>query len=135
MVPARIVVLGALPRTPNGKVDRHALPQTAGDQTTPVDRTESATTAPHTPTELALAQIWAEILHLDRVSTGDEIFSLGADSLHIFRIVARANKQGLRLTAKVLMRHRTIAAIARYIDQAPAAVGSNGAPRPMQRDT
>jgi amino acid adenylation domain-containing protein len=73
--------------------------------------------APRTPTELLLAQIWAETLRLEHVSRSDQLFALGADSLQIFRIVARAKKRGLHLTAKALHLHPTIAALASYLDE------------------
>ena len=67
MIPATVVFLNALPLTPNGKVDRQALPRP--DYTRPELDTPFA--APRTPVEEALAEIWAEILGLDRIGIHD----------------------------------------------------------------
>ena len=67
--------------------------------------------APRTPEEAQLAQIWAQVLRLDRVGATDSLFELGADSLHVFQITARANQAGLKVTPKLVLQHRTISAI------------------------
>jgi amino acid adenylation domain-containing protein len=111
MIPALWLRLDALPISANGKIDRTALP--APDAAAPpVDPVRE----PQTPTEHVLAKIWAETLQLEHVGTENDIFALGADSIHIFRITARANKLGLRFAAKAIIRHRTIAALARHLD-------------------
>jgi amino acid adenylation domain-containing protein len=116
MIPAFWVRLDGLPVTANGKLDRSALPAPAV-----ASAVEAEIQLPQTPTEVLLAGIWAETLQLERVSTNDDIFALGADSIHIFRITARANKNGLRMAAKLLIRHRTIAALARFLDETTTA--------------
>src|SRR5262249_44337425 len=98
MIPSAFVPLAAMPLTANGKVDRRALP--APDWSNPQRQKEFI--APRSPQEQALAGIWADVLHLDRVSVNDNIFELGADSLHIFQITARAAKPALQLTSPVL---------------------------------
>ncbi|MCA0401793.1 MAG: amino acid adenylation domain-containing protein, partial [Proteobacteria bacterium] len=75
MVPAHFICLAQFPVNANGKVDRKALP--APDQT----RGEEGYLPPRTDTEAVLAEIWAEILGLDRVSMGDNFFALGGHSL------------------------------------------------------
>ncbi len=70
MVPAAIVLMGSLPRTLNGKVNRRALP--APSQTRP---THEALTAPRTPTEKQLAAIWSQALGLDRIGIHDNFIS------------------------------------------------------------
>jgi amino acid adenylation domain-containing protein len=107
MIPTAWVKLDALPLTPNGKLDRARLPAPDDSATT-----ERAYVAPKTPTEEALARIWAEVLHRDRISTADDLLHLGADSIQVFQIAARANRDGINLTAKQLMQSRTIAAVA-----------------------
>jgi hypothetical protein len=105
MRPAAITVLSALPRTANGKIDRKALlaPGFLGK------KQDRKFTPAVTPQQKKLAAIWAEILKLDRVSITDSIFELGADSLSIFRISARAGREGLPLQAAQIFQHRTIA--------------------------
>ena len=107
MIPAIWVRLDSLPVTPNGKLDRAALP--APDVSAPQ---EQVFAAPETPLEASLASIWAEVLKVDRVSRDSDLFSLGADSIHLFQIAARANRQGIHLSARQLLDHRTVAALA-----------------------
>jgi aryl carrier-like protein len=107
MIPSVWVRLDSLPVTPNGKLDRAALP--APDVSAPK---EQAFAAPETPLEASLASIWAEVLKVDRVSRDSDLFSLGADSIHLFQIAARANRQGIHLSARQLLDHRTVAALA-----------------------
>jgi amino acid adenylation domain-containing protein len=119
MIPAVITVLPALPRTSNGKIDRKSLPaptfaaRTKGRVFTPAE----------TPQQAKLAEIWAEVLKLERVSITDSIFELGADSLLIFRISARANREGLPIQPAQIFQHRTIANLS-------SALGEAGTPGP-----
>ncbi|WP_244214939.1 phosphopantetheine-binding protein [Amycolatopsis thermalba] len=82
MVPARVVVLDALPLTANGKVDRRAVAahwQASAD----------SYVAPETPVEQVLAKVWAEVLQVDRVGRDDPFFALGGDSVLATMIVGR----------------------------------------------
>jgi amino acid adenylation domain-containing protein len=110
MVPQIIVVLPELPRLPNTKVDRKTLLRLAAEQTNtaPARRTY---TPPSNDEELRMAAIWSEILQLEQVSITDSIFELGADSLTVFRIAARAQREGLPIKPVHIFEHRTIAAI------------------------
>ncbi|MEO0852456.1 MAG: amino acid adenylation domain-containing protein, partial [Cyanobacteria bacterium J06648_11] len=85
MVPSTFVIQDAFPLTPNGKVDRRALPPPSGD------RPELATTytAPCTPTEELLASLWAEVLDVERVGVRDNFFDLGGHSLLAIRLSSR----------------------------------------------
>ncbi len=85
MVPAFFVQLETLPRTPNGKTDRNALPTPEGDR--PV--LEETYEAPRTPTEQTLADVWAEVLQIERVGIMDNFFDLGGHSLQATRVIAR----------------------------------------------
>lgn len=120
MIPTVWVRLDSLPVTPNGKLDRAGLP--APDMTAPQ---EQPFEAPQTPLEESLASIWAEVLKLDRVSRDSDLFSLGADSIRLFQIAARANRQGIHLSVRQLLDHRTVAALAASLetqgDTAPTA--------------
>ena len=106
MIPGALVVLEALPRTANGKIDRRALP--AADEAGDRQRTF---TAPTNALEAKLAGVWAEVLELPAVSVTDSIFELGAESLAIFRIAARAQREGLAVTAAQIFQHRTVSGI------------------------
>jgi amino acid adenylation domain-containing protein/non-ribosomal peptide synthase protein (TIGR01720 family) len=108
MVPSAFVTLKALPLTPNGKVDRQALP--APDSVRP--ELEGRFVAPRTPVEETIAQIWAQVLGLERISIYDNFFELGGDSILSIQIVARANQAGLQLTPKQLFESPTVAGLA-----------------------
>jgi non-ribosomal peptide synthase protein (TIGR01720 family) len=118
MVPAVLMLLDELPLNPSGKVDRQALP--APDGVRP--ELAAAYVAPRTPTEVALAQIWAEVLGVDQVGIDDNFFELGGDSILSIQIIARANRSGLRLTPPQLFQHQTVAELAAVAGQAAAVV-------------
>ncbi|MEO6990216.1 MAG: amino acid adenylation domain-containing protein [Candidatus Baltobacteraceae bacterium] len=111
MIPSVWTKLERMPLSVAGKVDRSLLP--APEPTADSDRFRAAVT----PTELLLARVWADVLHLERVGLDDDFFALGGDSIQLFQITARANRAGLRLAAKELLRHPTIAALALRLDE------------------
>lgn len=141
MVPTLWMTLDALPQTANGKLDRKALPVPAVDRVVmPVRpphaalkvvpqapmpdepaQTESVTTEPAamTSTQATLAAIWGEVLGLQQVEIDQPFFSLGADSLQLFRIVARMNERGLDVDARQLMKNVTIAELSASLDGTP----------------
>ncbi len=108
LVPAEIVLVDSLPRLPNGKIDRRAL-QSLGRQQ-PASIEEAAT--PLSPVQEQLAQIWSEVLKRGSVSSNDNFFDLGGDSILVMQIVSRAARAGLRLTPKLIFKHQTIAELA-----------------------
>ena len=120
MVPAAFVVLEALPLTPNGKLDRRALPAP--------DRQPAAQgyLAPRTAAEEALADIWAEVLGLERVGVQDNFFELGGDSILAIQVVARASRSGLRLSPRLLFQHQTVAELAQAASLAAPGAGRAG---------
>ena len=105
MIPAFFEVLDALPRTPNGKINRKALPAPRTQVAIP----NRPYVAPRNATEEKLTQIWAEVLGRDKVGIEDNIFEIGGDSLLIFRIAARATEAGLPVSIRQFFLHRTIA--------------------------
>ncbi len=107
MVPSAIVMLEALPRTPNGKLDRKSLPAPVVG---PSANNEEFV-APRNAKEEALAKIWMEVLGLARVSVFDNFFELGGDSLLSFRVANRASLAGLPLTPRMFFQHNTIAGL------------------------
>lgn len=122
MVPSAFVVLGSLSLTPNGKVDRKALP--APDRTHP--ELEETYVAPVSPTEQIIAGIWCDVLGLDRVGIRDNFFELGGDSILSIQIIARARAVGLQLTAQQIFQHQTIADLATVAGTLISTVAEQG---------
>jgi acyl carrier protein len=114
MVPSAFVFLQEIPLSPNGKVDRRALPEP--DRS----RRELANVyrSPATSTEETLAAIWREVLKLDRVGIDDDFFDLGGHSLLATQIVSRMCKAfSLEVPLRHFFESPTIAALAAIIDQ------------------
>ena len=120
MVPVAFVALPELPRTPNGKLDRRALP--APD---PEASGTGRFVAPRDDAEKTLAKIFGDVLRLDKVSAEDSVFDLGADSLLVFQITTRAHQAGLQVSPRQVFQLRTVAALAKAAGAAtrPAAHG------------
>jgi acyl carrier protein len=114
MVPAAFVLLDALPVTPNGKLDRAALPEPDWN----AGHAESFA-APRTPTEEALTSIWSELLGIAPIGIHDDFFALGGHSLLAARLIARVREAfGIALPVRALFEAPTIAAVAERIAQA-----------------
>jgi len=111
MVPAQIMCLERLPRTENGKIDRKALLRLQSPQI------DQAVVAPRTATEAKIAAIWASVLKIREIGVHDNLFALGADSIDLFRIVARMREEGFNLDASDLMRHPAIAELALVMER------------------
>ncbi|WKB55581.1 non-ribosomal peptide synthetase [Eleftheria terrae] len=116
MVPAAYVVLEALPLTPNGKVDRRALPVPDGTAFA-----QRAYEAPQGEVEVALAQIWSELLQVERVGRQDNFFELGGHSLLAVQLMERMRRQGLHANISTLFARPTLAALAQAVQQAGQA--------------
>jgi acyl carrier protein len=107
MVPSIFIFLEALPLTPNGKVDRKALPAPQ-----PAESNQSFV-APRTPTEELLANIWAQVLKIDKFSIDGNFFELGGDSLTAMRLVARLSQEtGENVHVRTVFDKPTIRALA-----------------------
>ncbi len=114
MVPSAFVVLKALPLTPNGKLDRRALPQPVFAHMANANDVD-----PSTPTEIAVAGIWAAVLGLPQVSANASFFDLGGHSLLAMQVLARVwSGLGVKVPLRQLLDHPTVADLARYIDAA-----------------
>ncbi len=111
MVPSALVALEALPLSPNGKLDRGALPE-------PELLGRGSYVEPQTPTEQSLAKIWAEVLELDRVGAEDNFFALGGHSLIALKVVSRVLGQfAVELPVRDLFAAATLAELAERLDQ------------------
>jgi amino acid adenylation domain-containing protein len=122
MVPSVFVAMEALPRTPNGKIDRRALPPPGEAR----ERPEAAYVAPRGELERTIAQIWQEVLGLERVGTSDNFFDLGGHSLLMARVHARLQEAVRRELSMVeLFQYPTVGALAHYLspseEQRPAS--------------
>ncbi len=112
MVPSAFVVLDELPLTPNGKVDRAALPDPGG----PSRQSAETYVAPSTPIETVLADMWAEVLDVERVGVHDNFFDLGGHSLLATQLVSRVrNTLQLELPVALLFEAPTVAQLAERI--------------------
>ena len=107
LIPSIFVQLEALPLTANGKVDRRALPEPEI-----ITTSENNFVTPTTPIETTLAEIWADILRVEKVGINDNFFELGGDSILAIQIISRANQVGIQITPKQLFQHQTIAQLA-----------------------
>ncbi|MFQ4162309.1 non-ribosomal peptide synthase/polyketide synthase [Scytonema millei] len=111
MVPSYFVVLDAFPLTPNGKVDRKALPDPSGQSQVSQDFV-----APRTPIEEMLASIWASLLQLDRVGIHDNFFTLGGHSLLATQLMSRVQSTfAVELPLRSLFELPTVATLAESI--------------------
>ncbi|RQT38478.1 non-ribosomal peptide synthetase [Burkholderia contaminans] len=120
MVPSLLIELDALPVTPNGKCDRHALPAPVREAAADVELA--------TDTERALAGIWQRVLHVDAIGRDGDFFLLGGHSLLATQAHAQANLHwGLALPLRTLFDTRTLARCAEAIDAACAARGETDA--------
>ncbi|WP_446222507.1 amino acid adenylation domain-containing protein [Nocardia sp. IBHARD005] len=106
MVPAAVVVLDRIPLTPVGKLDRAALPD-------PVFTDNTVFRAPATPFEHLIADVFAEVLGVERVGAEDSFFALGGNSLVATRIAARLGAMlGTEVPVRLLFEASTVAALA-----------------------
>jgi amino acid adenylation domain-containing protein/non-ribosomal peptide synthase protein (TIGR01720 family) len=122
MVPSAYVTLDALPLLPNAKVNRRALP--APDQSRP--DLEVDYVAANTDKEQILADIWAQVLGVERVGVYDNFFELGGDSILSIQVISYANQAGLQLTPKQLFQHPTVAGLAAVAGTGPSIQAEQG---------
>ncbi|MEL5298650.1 amino acid adenylation domain-containing protein [Serratia nevei] len=106
MVPSAWVVVAALPLSPNGKLDRRALPEPQGIQS------QAAYEAPQGERETLLAAIWRELLNVERVGRHDNFFELGGHSLLAVKLMAQLRRAGLAANVQTLFSTPTLAALA-----------------------
>ncbi|MDT0303829.1 non-ribosomal peptide synthetase, partial [Streptomonospora wellingtoniae] len=114
MVPAAVTVLDAFPLTPNGKLDRAALPEPE-----PAERAGGGRDA-HGPREELLCGAFAELLGLERVAAEDGFFALGGDSILAIRLVGLARARGLELTPADVFTEQTPERLALAAASTPA---------------
>ncbi|MEU0878094.1 non-ribosomal peptide synthase/polyketide synthase [Lentzea sp. NPDC005914] len=107
LVPSAFVAVDEIPLSPNGKLDRKALPVP--------EFTSTAHVAPRNDVERALCSLWADVLAVPEVGVEDNFFALGGDSILSIQVVARGRRAGLHFTAKDLFTHQTVAGLAPHV--------------------
>ncbi len=107
MVPSAFVFLEAFPRTPNGKIDRRALPAPAASTEPSADYL-----APRDQTEQELCSLWEKLLGVERVGVRDDFFALGGDSLSMMKVAAAAEERGMPVTVADLRETPTVEQLA-----------------------
>ncbi|WP_262947619.1 non-ribosomal peptide synthetase [Xenorhabdus indica] len=112
MIPAAFVRLDEFPLTPNGKLDRRALP--APNQHAFARQVYEA---PQGEIENALATIWSELLEIERISRHDSFFALGGHSLLAVRMIGRLRSMGLGISVQTLFQHPTLNVLAQSLSQ------------------
>jgi aryl carrier-like protein len=125
MVPSTFVLLAELPLTPSGKVDRGALPMPRHED----EGLSERYVGPRTPVERTLAEIWCQVLGLERVGIDDNFFRLGGDSIKTIQVVSRAKLAGLALSPRLLFQNQTIAAVAIAVSAGVGEAHPRGAMR------
>ena len=130
MIPSAFVALGSFPLTPNGKVDRKALPAPSEVETPAAPR---RVVGARNDTEAKLLAIWKQVLGKDDIGVEDDIFELGGDSILIFQITTRATRAGLTVTPAQVFRLRNVASIAAAASAAPGKP-LEAAIQPVNRD-
>jgi amino acid adenylation domain-containing protein len=112
MLPAAFVSLPELPLSPNGKVDRRALPDPEGRPDLAVEKV-----APRDATEAALAEIWSRLLEVDELGVRDDFFALGGHSLLAARVASRVRERfAVEMPLRAFFEHPTVEAQARWIE-------------------
>jgi acyl carrier protein len=123
MIPSAFVSLASFPMTPNGKVDRKALPALSNDQLA----VKAEYVAPRTAEEEAIAKICAEALNIERVGMHDNFFDLGGNSLVATRLVFQLQEHfQVKLPLVRLFESPTVAGLAAAIADAKTSPATEG---------
>ncbi|BAY81640.1 peptide synthetase [Calothrix parasitica NIES-267] len=117
MIPAIFMMLSEIPLTPNGKINRRALPEPDNYQNQLNNKQNiDNNVKPRTRKEQILTQIWTQLLGIESVGIHDNFFELGGDSILAIQVIAKASQSGLRLLPKQVFQHQTIAELAAVAD-------------------
>lgn len=112
MIPAAFVKLDVMPLSPNGKVDRKALPAPQASHLPPREFV-----MPLGVTEQFLASVWQDVLGISPIGMTDNYFSLGGDSLRAIQIVLAAKKAGIKLNPVDILKHPTIQSLSQHLSK------------------
>ena len=130
MVPSAFVLLAALPLSPNGKLDRRALPAPEGP-----GAIEGTDEAPRSEVEKRIAAVWKEVLGVERVGVRDNFFDLGGHSLLLLQVhkKLRAELPGRDLSVMDLFRYSTVQSLAEHLSGGQAISGARMLERARRR--
>jgi amino acid adenylation domain-containing protein/non-ribosomal peptide synthase protein (TIGR01720 family) len=130
MVPSAFVLLAALPLSPNGKLDRRALPAPEGP-----GAIEGSDEAPRSEVEKRIAAVWQEVLGVERVGVRDNFFDLGGHSLLLLQVhrKLRAELPGRDLSVMDLFRYSTVQSLAEHLSGGQAISGARMLERARRR--
>jgi amino acid adenylation domain-containing protein len=118
MIPSALVVLESFPLTPNGKVDRKALPAPGRGER------GGSPAAPRTPMEEVLAGVWSEVLGLERIGAGEDFFALGGHSLLAVQVLARIRHLfSVDLPLRAFFEEPTLAGLAAQVEKVRGRAG------------
>jgi amino acid adenylation domain-containing protein len=129
LVPTALVPVEALPRSPNGKLDRRAL------QALELPPAPRSSKPPRTRAELLVAEAWREAGGIEDAAVDDDFFAIGGESLGAMRLLAYLHDEcGLELTLREFLRSPTIGALARMLPSEPPSGPSRAHTRARERD-
>ncbi|MEO8666272.1 MAG: amino acid adenylation domain-containing protein, partial [Ignavibacteria bacterium] len=113
MIPSQFVFLDEIPLSQNGKVDRKALSSMEFSR----DELKSEYKEASKPVEEILAEIWKQVLSIDKVGVNDNFFELGGDSIISIQIIFKANRAGLKISPKQIFQYQTISELSSVIEK------------------
>lgn len=129
MIPAQIMVLEAFPLTPNGKVDRKALPMPTQNQALSSEKE----VIPRNNLELKLTQIWEQLLNRQPISVTDDFFDIGGHSLLALQLMAIIEQEfNIELSLSILFQNGTIENLATLLRQSPSVSSFSSPLVPIQ---
>jgi amino acid adenylation domain-containing protein len=112
MIPAAFLILERFPLLPNGKIDRHALPNPSAEQTRLGDFV-----APRTPTEHAVCEVWQTVLVVENPSVHSNFFALGGHSLKAAQVLSLLQQHGKTIQLRDIFNYPTIAELSAHLDR------------------
>ncbi|MGE1175485.1 non-ribosomal peptide synthetase [Pseudomonas sp. BW7P1] len=122
MIPTQLLFLAELPLSPNGKLDRKALPAPDASQM------QQTFVAPRSELEQTIANIWQDVLKLEQVGLTDNFFELGGDSIISIQVVSRSRQAGIHFSPRDLFQHQTVQGLASVARQGSGDVSIDQGP-------
>ena len=120
MIPSVYVEVEEMPLTPNGKIDRKRLPEVEKGRM----GVEESYVGPRTEEEEKLAEIWGEVLGVEKVGVKDNFFELGGDSIMTIQVISKANRAGLKLTPRQIFERQTVEELAEVVEKKEEGEGN-----------